>query len=62
MGLPENSAWVISSALMEPPASQPAMANTARAHVTEVDAPHLSMVSDPGTVTNAILRAVRATS
>jgi hypothetical protein len=47
---------------MEPPASQLAMANTARAHVTEVDAPHLSMVSDPGTVTNAILRAVRATS
>jgi pimeloyl-ACP methyl ester carboxylesterase len=27
-----------------------------------VDAPHLSMVSDPGTVTNVILQAVRATS
>jgi len=27
-----------------------------------VDAPHLSMVSDPGTVTNVILQAVRVTS
>jgi len=45
-----------------PLALQLAMANTAHAHVTEVDAPHLSMVSDPGTVTNVILQAVRATS
>jgi pimeloyl-ACP methyl ester carboxylesterase len=43
-------------------ALQLAMASTAHAHVTRVDAPHLSMISDPGTVTNAILQAVRATS
>ena len=41
---------------------QVAMANTAHAHITRVDAPHLSMVSDPGPVTNVILQAVRATS
>ena len=45
-----------------PLALQLAMAHTAHAHITEVDAPHLSMVSDPGTVTNVILQAVRATS
>jgi pimeloyl-ACP methyl ester carboxylesterase len=45
-----------------PLALQLAMANTAHAHITEVDAPHLSMVSNPGTVTNVILQAVRATS
>jgi pimeloyl-ACP methyl ester carboxylesterase len=45
-----------------PLALQLAMANTAHAHITEVDAPHLSMVSDPGTVTSVILQAVRATS
>jgi pimeloyl-ACP methyl ester carboxylesterase len=45
-----------------PPALQLAMAHRAHAHITEVDAPHLSMVSDPGTVTNVILQAVRATS
>jgi pimeloyl-ACP methyl ester carboxylesterase len=38
------------------------MAHTAHAHITQVDAPHLSMVSNPGTVTNVILQAVRATS
>src|ERR1700726_265274 len=31
-----------------PPALQLAMAENAHAHITEVDAPHLSMVSDPG--------------
>ena len=45
-----------------PLAGQLAMANTAHAHITEVDAPHLSMISDPGTVTDVILQAVRATS
>jgi pimeloyl-ACP methyl ester carboxylesterase len=45
-----------------PPALQLAMANRAHAHITRVDASHLSMISDPGTVTNVILRAVRATS
>jgi len=45
-----------------PPALQLAMANTAHAHITTVDAPHLAMISDPGTVTSVILHAVRATS
>lgn len=45
-----------------PLALQLAMANTAHAHITRVDAPHLSMISDPGTVTNVILQAVRATA
>jgi len=45
-----------------PLALQLAMANTAGARITEVDAPHLSMISNPGTVTNVILQAVRATS
>ena len=38
------------------------MADRAHAHITTVDAPHLSMVSDPGPVTNVIRQAVRATS
>ena len=45
-----------------PLALQLAMAHTAHAHITRVDAPHLSMISNPGTVTNVILQAVRATS
>ena len=45
-----------------PLALQLAMANTAHAQITRVDAPHLSMISNPGTVTNVILQAVRATS
>jgi pimeloyl-ACP methyl ester carboxylesterase len=45
-----------------PLALQLAMASTAHARITRVDAPHLSMISDPGTVTNVILQAVRATS
>ena len=45
-----------------PLALQLAMANTAHAHITRVDAPHLAMISDPGTVTSVILHAVRATS
>jgi len=45
-----------------PLALQLAMANTAHAHITTVDAPHLAMISDPGTVTSVILHAVRATS
>jgi pimeloyl-ACP methyl ester carboxylesterase len=45
-----------------PLALQLTMAHRAHAHITRVDAPHLSMISNPGTVTNVILRAVRATS
>jgi pimeloyl-ACP methyl ester carboxylesterase len=45
-----------------PLALQLAMASTAHAHITRVDASHLSMISNPGTVTKVILQAVRATS
>ena len=43
-----------------PPAEQLFMATRAHAHITEVDAPHLSMVSNPGTVTQVILNAAHA--
>ena len=42
-----------------PPAEQLAMAHRAGAHVTEINAPHLSMISDPGAVTAVILNAAR---
>jgi pimeloyl-ACP methyl ester carboxylesterase len=45
-----------------PLALQLAMAENARARITEVHAPHLSMISDPGVVTSVILQAVRATT
>jgi pimeloyl-ACP methyl ester carboxylesterase len=45
-----------------PPALQLAMAENAHARVTEVNAPHLAMVSDPGAVTSVILQAVHATT
>ena len=44
-----------------PPALQLAMATRAHAHIAEVRAPHLSMISDPGVVTRVILQAVHAT-
>jgi pimeloyl-ACP methyl ester carboxylesterase len=45
-----------------PPALQLAMAENAHAHITEVNAPHLSMISDPRVVTSVILQAVHATT
>ena len=45
-----------------PLALQLAMAENAHAHITEVNAPHLSMISDPGVVTSVILQAARATT
>jgi pimeloyl-ACP methyl ester carboxylesterase len=45
-----------------PLALQLAMAKNAHAHITEVNAPHLSMISDPGVVTSVILQAVQATT
>jgi pimeloyl-ACP methyl ester carboxylesterase len=45
-----------------PPALQLAMAENAHSQITEVKAPHLSMISDPGVVTSVILQAVRATT
>ena len=38
------------------------MAQAAGARITKVDAPHLSMISDPGVVTQVILAAVHATT
>lgn len=43
-----------------PPAEQVAMARRAGAHITEINAPHLSMISDPGAVTWVILKAAAA--
>ncbi len=43
-----------------PPAEQLAMAQRAGAHITEINAPHLSMISDPGAVTRVIVDAARA--
>ena len=42
------------------PAVQLAMARHAHAHITEVRAPHLSMISNPGVATRVILKAVHA--
>jgi pimeloyl-ACP methyl ester carboxylesterase len=44
-----------------PPALQLAMARRAHAHIAEVHAPHLSMISDLGIVTRVIPQAVHAT-
>jgi pimeloyl-ACP methyl ester carboxylesterase len=45
-----------------PPASQLAMAHNAGAKITEVHAPHLSMLYNPAAVTRVIEQAARATS
>ena len=45
-----------------PPAEQMFMAARAHAHITEVNAPHLSMVSNPGIVAQVIAAAAQATS
>jgi pimeloyl-ACP methyl ester carboxylesterase len=45
-----------------PEADQLSMAGNADAHITKVDAPHLSMISDPDVVARVIIRAARATS
>ena len=44
-----------------PPASQLAMAQHAGAHITEIRAPHLSMIAKPADVTRVIERAANAT-
>ena len=43
-----------------PPAEQLFMSERAGAHITEVDAGHLSLLSDPGAVTRTIIRAADA--
>ncbi|HUK73012.1 MAG TPA: hypothetical protein VLW50_30375 [Streptosporangiaceae bacterium] len=45
---------------MIPLAEQLNMAHNAGTHVTEINAPHLSMISDPGAVAAVIIRAARA--
>jgi pimeloyl-ACP methyl ester carboxylesterase len=45
-----------------PPAEQLAMAQNAGARITEIDAPHLSMIAAPGAVAGVIIQAARATS
>ncbi len=45
-----------------PLALQLAMAENAHARITEINAPHLSMISDPGAVFSVILHAIHATS
>jgi pimeloyl-ACP methyl ester carboxylesterase len=42
------------------PAEQLFMAKRAHAHITEIDAPHLSMISDPGVVARVIIQAAQA--
>ena len=45
-----------------PEAGQLAMAERANAHITEINAPHLSMISNPCAVARVIEQAARATS
>ena len=44
-----------------PPAEQMFMSNRAHAHITKVNAGHLSLISKPCAVTRIILAAARAT-
>ena len=44
------------------PAEQLFMAKRAGAHITEINAPHLSMITDPGVVASVIIQAAQATS
>jgi len=45
-----------------PPAELTFMAKRASAHITEVNAGHLSMIADPETVAQVITQAAAATS
>jgi pimeloyl-ACP methyl ester carboxylesterase len=45
-----------------PPAEQLFMSQRAKAHITEINAGHLSLLSDPGAVTRVIVAAAQATS
>jgi pimeloyl-ACP methyl ester carboxylesterase len=44
-----------------PPALLQSMAQRAQAHITRVNAGHLSLISNPGVVTQVIIKAARAT-
>jgi len=43
-----------------PPAEQLFMSQRAKAHITQIDAGHLSLISDPGAVTSVIIQAASA--
>jgi pimeloyl-ACP methyl ester carboxylesterase len=45
-----------------PPALLESMAKRAKAHITKVNAGHLSLISNPGVVTQVIIKGARATS
>ncbi|MFZ1996175.1 MAG: alpha/beta hydrolase [Solirubrobacteraceae bacterium] len=45
-----------------PPGQQLFMANRAHAHITKINAPHLSMISNPDAVARVIMQAAQATS
>ena len=45
-----------------PESDQVSMATNANARITKVDAPHLSMISDPDVVARVIIRAARASA
>ena len=45
-----------------PPAEQTLMAKRAGAHITDVNAGHLSMIADPEAVAQVIEQAAQATS
>ena len=47
--------------LVIPPALLQSMAQRAKAHITKVNAGHLSLISNPGVVTQVIIKAARAT-
>jgi len=44
-----------------PPTEQLFMSKRARAHITEINAGHLSLISHPGAVTHVITAAAQAT-
>jgi hypothetical protein len=44
-----------------PPAELTFMAKRAGAHITDIDAGHLSLISEPSVVTHVILQTVQAT-
>ncbi len=57
-----SSAVIGTADLVIPPALQLFMAKRANAHITKVNAGHLSMIADPGAVTRVIIKAALATS
>jgi hypothetical protein len=48
--------------MLIPPAEQLAMAARAHSHIVKINAPHLSLVTNPGAVANTIISAATATA